>query len=313
MVVNTSSVPFEGEEVMGTRSRRSLVPARWTDHARTLGVMSPSLGLPDDPDVPGGGAAPAASAAPASGGVKSAVRALQILEALADRGGVPARLSDLADALAAPRSSVHALLRTLEASGWVRTDPSGTLYALGVRPLLVGTTILDTDPYVRAVRPILAEVRDEIGETVHLARLDGQRVVYLATLEAESDRRRFTRVGRWLPAHATSLGKALLAERHELPAEPLAALTPHTITDVEELAVELDRTRARGYSIDDEENTLGLRCVGLPLRYTAPVVDAVSASVPIARMDAARIPVVAAALAEARDRIERSAPVQGVF
>lgn len=245
--------------------------------------------------------------------VKSAHRTLQVLEALAARNGVPARMIDVADDIGAPRSSVHALLRTLTECGWVRTDPSGTLYALGLRSLLVGTSILDTDPYLRAAAPVLNDLRDELHETVHLARLDEDRVVYLATMEAGPEPRRIARVGRWLPAHSTSLGKALLAERGETPSGPLAALTEHTLVDPEALAADLAATRQRGYALDDEENTAGLRCVGLALRYTSPVLDAISCSVPLERMTPEHEERVRAAMLRARDRIEASAPVQGVF
>ncbi|WP_199732110.1 IclR family transcriptional regulator [Cellulomonas triticagri] len=248
-----------------------------------------------------------------SSAVKSAARTLQLLEALAERGGVPARLAELADELGAPRSSVHALLRTLAASGWVRTDPTGTLYAIGLRSLLVGTSILDSDPYLRAARPVLAALRDRLGETVHLARLDGDRVVYLTTQESGREPRRIARVGRWLPAHSTSLGKALLAERGDLPTGPLAALTPRTLTTPEALAADLVRTRERGYAVDDEENTPGLRCIGVALRYAHPVLDAISCSVPVDRMTPERETEVASALLAARTQIEDTAPVQGVF
>lgn len=263
--------------------------------------MTPALAFPED-----------ASGA-RSGGVKSAGRALQVLEALAARGGVPARLSDIAADLDAPRSSVHALLRTLTASGWVRTDPSGTLYTLGLRCLLVGTTILDTDPYLRAARPVLGDLRNDLRETVHLARLDGDRVVYLTTYDSGRELGRPARVGRWLPAFCTSLGKAILAERGDRPAGPFEALTDNTLTDPAAVAADLDVTARRGYAIDDEENTPGLRCVGVALRYTSPVVDALSCSVPAERMTPARVVEVAEALLAARERIEDSAPVPGTI
>jgi DNA-binding IclR family transcriptional regulator len=245
--------------------------------------------------------------------VKSALRAVQLLEVLADRGGLPARLRELADDLGAPRSSVHALLRTLTASGWVRTDATGTLYTLGIRALLVGASFLEADPYVRAARPVLADLRDELGETVHLARLDNDRVVYLITQESGRERRRISRVGRWLPAHATSLGKAILADRGTTPAGPLERLTEKTITDPAVLAAELQQIRGRGYATDDEEGTPGLKCVGVPLRYTSPVTDAISCSVPLDRMTPERQEEVIGALTRAAHQLEESAPLQGTF
>lgn len=248
-----------------------------------------------------------------SPGVKSALRAVRLLELLADRGGVPARLRDLADDLDAPRSSVHALLRTLTDSGWVRTDASGTLYALGLRALLVGNSFLEVDPYVRAVRPVLADLCDELHETVHLGRIDGDRIVYLITQDFTREARKISRVGGWLPAHATSLGKAILAARQIEPTGPLERLTDHTITDPVELAADLALIRERDYSFDDEEGTPGLRCLGVALRYTDPVTDAISCSVPLDRLTPERREQTIAALQRARLKIEESAPLQGTF
>ena len=71
----------------------------------------------------------------------------------------PARLREISNALDMPRSSAHALLRTLVAQGWVRSDPTGTMYAIGVRALLVGTSYLDSDPYLPLITPFLEDLR----------------------------------------------------------------------------------------------------------------------------------------------------------
>jgi DNA-binding IclR family transcriptional regulator len=230
---------------------------------------------------------------------------------LAERNGQPARLSDIAAELGAPRSSVHALLRTLTDANWVKTDPSGTFYSLGLRSLLVGASFIEADPYARVVRPVLADLRDELRETVHMARLDADRVIYLITHESGHESRKFSRIGRFLPAHATSLGKAVLAERGETPSGPFAKLTPHTLTTAKALAADLRQTRERGYATDAEEGTAGIRCVGVALRYTTPTMDAISCSLPTSRMTPAREQEVAAALLRARDQIEESAPLPG--
>lgn len=221
--------------------------------------------------------------------VKSAVRTVELLEYLAARHDEPARLREISDALGMPRSSAHALLRTLVGQGWVRSDNSGTLYGIGIRALLVGTSYLDGDPYLPLITPFLDDLRAQWDETFHLARLDGTDIVYLATRESKQYLRTASRVGRRLPAYATSLGKALLAERfgpdrdEHVPAE-LQSLTPRTITDRATLDRELDDVRVRGYARDDEENTTGLCCFAVPLRYCRPAQDAISASVPVDRL-----------------------------
>ncbi len=245
--------------------------------------------------------------------VKSAARAVQLLEVLAEREGVPASLAQLAEELHAPRSSVHALLRTLIASGWVRTDVKGTVYLLGLRALLVGTSFLLADPYVRLVRPILADLRDELNETVHLARLDRDEVVYLVTWEAGPTTRWVPRVGRWRPAHSTGLGKAILAARGDVPQGSLEAKTPKTLTRSDEFAADLQLTRERGYSVEVEEDILDSCGIGVALTYTSPVVDAISCSVPTSRFTDERRNEIVAALLRVQRLIEESAPLQGTF
>jgi DNA-binding IclR family transcriptional regulator len=109
-----------------------------------------------------------------------------------------------------PRSSAHALLRTLVAQGWVRSDASGTLYGIGIRALLVGTSYLDNDPYLPLITPFLDDLRQDLDETFHLGRLDGTDIVYLATRD-QAVRSRIG-PGRQAAARLPALGKALLAD-----------------------------------------------------------------------------------------------------
>ncbi len=142
--------------------------------------------------------------------VKSAVRTVELLEYFAGRPGMHS-LAAVQEAVGYPKSSLYMLLRTLVDLGWVETDATGTRYGIGVRALLVGTSYIDGDEVVAAARPTLDRLSDDTTETIHLARLDGTNVVYLATRQSQHYLRPFTRVGRRLPAHSTSLGKALLS------------------------------------------------------------------------------------------------------
>jgi DNA-binding IclR family transcriptional regulator len=242
--------------------------------------------------------------------VKSAVRTVELLEYLAARHDEPARLREISDALDVPRSSAHALLRTLVSAGWVRCDPSGTLYGIGIRALLVGTSYLDSDPYLPLITPFLDDLRQELDETFHLGRLDGMDVVYLATRESKQYTRISNRVGRRLPAYATALGKALLAERFDTDRDVhipsvLRPLTANTIVERTTLDSVLDEVRVRGYATDNEENTLGLRCFAVPLRYCRPAQDAISASVPTSRLTAQRQRDIVDALRTMGDKVSR--------
>lgn len=127
--------------------------------------------------------------------VKSAVRTVELLEYFAGRPGMHS-LAAVQEAVGYPKSSLYMLLRTLVELGWVETDATGTRYGIGVRALLVGTSYIDGDEVVAAARPTLDRLSDDTTETIHLARLDGTNVVYLATRQSQHYLRPFTRVGR---------------------------------------------------------------------------------------------------------------------
>ncbi len=215
-----------------------------------------------------------AAAEGAGSQVKSAVRTVELLEFFAGRPGMHS-LAAVQESVGYPKSSLYMLLRTLVELGWIETDATGTRYGIGVRALLVGTSYIDGDEVVAAARPTLDRLSDDTSETIHLARLDGTSVVYLATRQSQHYLRPFTRVGRRLPAHSTSLGKALLAtytdeQVRKLLPETLEQLTEHTHTDREKLIEELAQIREQGYAVDREENTLGLRCFGIAIPYRSP-------------------------------------------
>src|SRR5205823_855964 len=116
---------------------------------------------------------------------------------------------------------------------------------------------IDGDPRLGVAKPHLEELGEQLGETVHFARLDGPDIVYLATRESRHYLRPFSRVGRRLPAYATSLGKSILAERDDAEVEKLLptdlpALTKYTL-DRPGLLADLAAVRERGYAIDNEE------------------------------------------------------------
>ncbi|MEU7824469.1 IclR family transcriptional regulator [Catellatospora sp. NPDC049133] len=219
--------------------------------------------------------------------VKSADRTLELLEALASGG--PRGLVELSRDLDIPKSSLHGLLRTMAQRGWVEADATGTRFGLGVRALQVGASYLDSDDSVGLVNATLDALSARFGETVHLGRLDGPNVVYIAKRESAHPLRLFSAIGRRLPAHATALGKALLAARADDEVDrlldwPLAALTPHTITTPEALHAELARVREAGHAEDREENTEGIMCLAVAVPLRTPAADAISISVPLARL-----------------------------
>ncbi|MFD6175523.1 MULTISPECIES: IclR family transcriptional regulator [unclassified Isoptericola] len=244
---------------------------------------------------------------PAPEGVKSSERTLDVLELLA-RAQVPMTFTQILQALGVPKSSLHKLLGTLERRGWVETDDlTHSRYRVGLRALQAGTSYVDADEIVHLTEPVLTTLTDRFGEASHLGRLDGSDVVYLAKRESTHPLRMFSAVGRRLPAHATAMGKAILAtytwdEVVRVVGDDLDRLTPSTITSLSALRDELDRTRERGYGVDDEESADLMRAVAVALPGS-DAHNAVSVSAPVVRMPQERMPDVANAISEALTQI----------
>ena len=244
---------------------------------------------------------------PRAAPVKSALRTLQILEALSGSASNKS-VATLSRDLQIPKSSLHGILRTMEAHGWLETDTTGTLYRLGLRALLTGTAYVESDDIVTLTQMALDSLSDRFGETVHLGRLDGPNVIYLAKRESAHALRLYSAVGRRLPAHATALGKSLLAQSSDEEVDrrltwPLAALTSKTITDPAALHTELAHIRDLGYATDDGENTEGIKCIAVALRPTRGSYNAISCSVPEGRMSDSRRDEIASALRDAASMV----------
>jgi DNA-binding IclR family transcriptional regulator len=238
-----------------------------------------------------------------SSSVKSSLRTLEILEALSESASHNS-VATLSRKLEIPKSSLHGILRTMESHGWLETDATGTLYRLGLRALLTGTAYVEGDDVVTLTQRTLDALSDQIGETIHLGRLDGPNVIYLAKRESVHALRLYSAVGRRLPAHATALGKALLAQLSDEEVYrrldwPLVSLTARTITDPVELRDELAEIRERGYATDDGENADGIKCTAVAIRPTRSSHNAISCSVPEGRMSDERQEEIASALRSA--------------
>lgn len=209
------------------------------------------------------------SATRPAGTVQSLDRALDILEELAaaDRAlGV----GELAEQTGLPQGTVHRLLQSLQARGYVRRSPSRK-YALGTGSLRLGDAAQRA--LVRSARPVLSGLVGLTGETANLAVLEGDDVVYVAQVSSPHTLRMFAEVGRHVPPHSTAVGKVLLAamsvERAVamLRRTGLAARTPATITDESGFLAELDRVREQGWAADEQEQETGVRCVAVPVGH----------------------------------------------
>ncbi|MGC4190187.1 MAG: IclR family transcriptional regulator [Thermomicrobiales bacterium] len=222
-------------------------------------------------------------------GVKSAHRALSILELLA-QSDRPMTFAEIGTALALPRSSLFGLLNTLRDRGWIDLAEGERGYRLGIRTLEAGNAYQRSLDLLVIAKPHMERIRDALDETVQISVLEGRHNVYLDKVEGGQRLRLDSEVGRRLPAHATALGKMLLAD---LPDDALAKLfagveletfTGTTIGSLDGLQEALATIRAQGFSEDREEYTVGVRCVALPIRnHTGHVIAAMSVSFPTVR------------------------------
>jgi DNA-binding IclR family transcriptional regulator len=232
--------------------------------------------------------------------VKSAERTVRILETLA-ASPTKLTLAELQERMGYPRSSLHALVRTLRELKWIEADTTGSAFGVGPHALLSGTAYLDRDPALPYAYAALEDLRSEVGYTTHYARRDGAHVLYLASRDRRDAERLFSRVGRRLPAHLTALGQALLAaltseEVEEVLPSDLEALTENTITSRSLLHTELDTVRGRGWAFEREQGTPGVACVAAAVDYRIPATDAISCSMPVETATEEEVARVAAAV-----------------
>jgi DNA-binding IclR family transcriptional regulator len=240
--------------------------------------------------------------------VKSAERIFDLIEAVGQspRG---ATFPELSGRLGIPKSSLHGLLEVATARGYLEQEAGSRRYTLGIRAWEAGQAYARHHDIVAHAQAVMRDFVAEVNETVQLARLDGRENVYIAKVDSTHALRLQSDVGGRLLAHATGLGKTLLAE---LPdgevrarfAGGLPRMTANTLTTPDALSAELDRTRERGFGIDNEEYTQGVFCLALPIRTgPGPAVLAISVTVPTTRARAGLLADALAGLARASLRI----------
>jgi IclR family acetate operon transcriptional repressor len=218
--------------------------------------------------------------------VQSLDRAFGILETMAEAGGIIS-LSQLAERADLPLATIHRLVRTLVDLGYVRQEPSRQ-YSLG--PRLMRLVDAGAKRIGTWAKPAMTAAVTELNESVNLAILDGDEIVYVAQVQPSATfMRMFTEVGRRTFPHSTAVGKAMLADRPEAEVRRLLArtgmkrYTEHTLTDPDQFIDALAETRVRGYAVDDGEQEVGVRCVAVAVPG-APQPMALSMSGPLPRM-----------------------------
>jgi IclR family acetate operon transcriptional repressor len=237
--------------------------------------------------------------------VRSLTRALTMLRHLAESGDGMS-LTELSEAASLPPSTTHRLLTTLESERFVRPDPQGGLWRIGVAAFFVGTAFARSRDKLTLARPYLRRLMETSGETANLfVESDGE-AICIGQIESRHAMRAITGVGGRVLLHSSGAGKVLLANMETarwqriLATMALPRETPRTITDRGRLEAALRETCNLGYAIDDEEHALGLRCVAAPLfDELSRTVAAVSVSGPSARIPVERLPILGRMVAQA--------------
>jgi IclR family transcriptional regulator, acetate operon repressor len=217
-------------------------------------------------------------------------KVLAVLEVVTDQPqGVG--LPDLAARLGLSRQTVHRVLGQLEGSGLLMRDPVRERFSPGPRLARLSLAALASNAGWAPIREAMREVVDEIGETVNIGVIDGLDYLYVERIECEWPLRLHLKIGDRSPAHCLAGGKVLLAylepevRARLLRSRKLVARTQRSITRVTDLEAELDKVRAQGHALSNEENFEGIVAVAVPIRGAQDrVVAALTVHGPLPRL-----------------------------
>lgn len=243
-------------------------------------------------------------------------RTLDIIEAMA-AGGHEMTITEANRKFRIPKSSVYAILQTLKSRGYVEKDESDR-YFLTLKIFSVGSTLVDSLDLRKRLYPYLRDLADKAGITGHIAVLDSGYAVYIEKVEVLGALRLTTWVGKRMPVHSTSIGKALIAHLADeeidriVVLRGLPRLTDKTITSARKLKMELARVRENGYAIANEENEAGVRAVAAPVfDHDCRVVAAVNLGGPAIQMRLEDLPALGRQVRSAALGMSRSLGYRG--
>lgn len=221
--------------------------------------------------------------------IKSVVKAFNLMELLVTRSEF--QLGQLCRLLKFPKATVHRMLLTLKSLGYVQQNPQSLGYRASLKIFELGGKAVQNLDFIEIAKPLMIELSEKTGETVNLGILDGTNVICIDKVDSKQHLKLVQPIGSRAKAYHTSLGKAILAY---LPEEERArffskyTVTPGTSKSLKTISAieqDLQRVREQGYSVDDEEYIMGVRCVGAPVfEHTSKVVAGLSIAGPTSRI-----------------------------
>ena len=244
---------------------------------------------------------------PARSGARAVERALEVLRCFGEAQVPDLGITEIAVATGLSASTVHRLVRALCGGDVLVQDDRSERYSLGPALVVLGRRAEQRLGYARA-RPVLEGLAVATGESVNLGIRSGADVLVVLDVASDQPLRFDQAPGTRVPLHTSAMGKCLLAfavdvgaEVHGLP--ELVGLTARTITDPARLREELDRTRVRGWALNDEERHSGVRTIGAPVLRDGIAVAAVAVQGPSVRLTDDALGDLAVALVAAADQL----------
>ncbi len=222
-------------------------------------------------------------------GAQSFMRTMSVLQQIADAPEAPTR-AELMATCGLTRPTLYRIIASLEAEGLI-APAKDKRYRLGGRLVHLARRALAQNDVRQIAEPVLTHLRDETGETVHLAIRSGHELVYIDKMESRQVVRMSSTIGTRVPFHSSGVGKAYLSAMAPASAEALIGelaleeITPFTTTSRSALRQTVRGAREVGFVRDDQENELGIVCFGAAI-CEAPdqPVASVSVSVPLFRL-----------------------------
>ncbi|MDE2857208.1 MAG: IclR family transcriptional regulator [Chloroflexota bacterium] len=241
--------------------------------------------------------------------ISSLQRALDILSLFGSQSP-ELGITEIAKALNLHKSTAAGLVYTLQRNGYIAQNPENRRYHLGLQLIERAGVLLDQIEIRKIAMPELEHLRDWSSESVNLAILEENQVIYIERLLTDKSLGFRNHIGKRAWPHSTALGKAILSHLppHEaraiLESYPLEAMTANTITDIDALIGQFKAFYDQGYAIEREENEIGGLCISAPIHnHSSNPVAAVSVSFPLSRLDETMITTYGTKILEVARRI----------
>lgn len=241
--------------------------------------------------------------------IQSVDRALSILN-LFDEYSSELKITEISERMHLNKSTIHSLLKTLQKHHYIEQNSENGKYKLGMKLFERGNFVIHHLDIRSIAKKHLVDLSLKTGHTINLVILDDKEGVYIDKVEGTSGTILYSRVGRRIPIHCSSVGKALVAFKQEedlnriLDGYIYKKQTPKTITNEKEFLKELEGVKKRGYAFEREENEPGVCCFAVPIRdHMDQVIAAISLSMPSARLEMEDLDTVIALLKETGEKV----------